>query len=92
MNRSTLPLTSFELQAMFMQRQYTPQDVERLLMSHAELVRELTPHRDGTSPTAKMLNAAVIRNRKKTEALETVRRELDLPEHIAEIVGDALDA
>lgn len=83
-------LSPDELRAMFMQREYGPKDVERLLMSYAALVRELAEHRDGTSPTAKMLDRYVKRGRVQTHALEVVRAELDLPEHIAEIVGDAL--
>ena len=34
-------LSPDELRAMFMQRRYTPQDVEKLLISHAALVRKV---------------------------------------------------
>ncbi len=39
---------------------------------------------------AEMLNAAVRRCQAQRRALETLRAELDLPEHLAEIIGDAL--
>lgn len=54
------------------------------------LEAELSPHREGTSPTARLLDAAVRRVQKQRRALEAVRAELDLPEHLAEIVGEAL--
>lgn len=54
------------------------------------LEAELKPHREGTSATAKMLDAAIRRARTQRRALEAVRAELELPEHLAEIVGEAL--
>ncbi len=51
---------------------------------------ELDEYREGRSPTAKALNRAVNALRVKNAALETIRAELDLPDHLAEIVGDAL--
>ena len=41
-------------------------------------------------PTALMLDRAVRAVRVKDDALATLRAELDLPEHLAEIVSDAL--
>lgn len=61
-----------------------------LIAAGEALEAELAPHREGTSSTAKMLDAAVRRSQEQRRALETVRAELDLPDHLAEIVGDAL--
>jgi hypothetical protein len=54
------------------------------------LAEEAAATREGRTPTAVMLDRAVKALRVKNAALETVRAELDLPEHLAEIVGDAL--
>jgi hypothetical protein len=72
---------------------YMKRDQQRTNEAHDALdalAEQAAAAREGRTPTARMLDHAVKAIRVKNAALETLRAELDLPEHLAEIVEDAL--
>lgn len=66
---------------------YEMLDAERRLRGLGRSATLWPPAKDAL---ALMFDRAIRAIRAKNQALETIQRELDLPEHLAEIVGNAL--